>query len=821
MAGPNRRQQLLEGGQALVGIDFVEVEPTTQTRLWVYFIGEPADVFETPLGDFVGTVIIESLSGAASRPTVEVTAATWVSRKGRDVLQVDTATPGDFSRYALTLIDTPAPSRIDGYFNGVAFRFQAGCPSDLDCQPPAAPCPPVTEPDVTIDYTARDFGSFRRALFEFVAQRWPTWTDRLPADVGVMLMEAMSALADEMSYYQDRVARESTLLGASERRSLRQHARLLDFELHDGLAAWTWIDVTVVGATDVVEIPPGTAVHTPAMLDPAGQPIGEPIVFEIGRGLRDTHPAPDTSPMRCEAKRVWNTILAWIWDEGATCLPAGATAIDIDGPWVTNADPLWTGADRWLLLRSDPVDRSLPARRHLVKLTNAVEVLDALVGRTVTRLEWDASQSTPWPLDLATTTVHANLVPATAGRTVPAPDEPELLFRIANPLDAGPPAGWSFSPPGAVERQGPNETVTHLLPLLATEAANLCFIGEAPEAAEPEIVVEALDAEGESATTRWFWRRSMVGSPTAKGGEPVFTLDDGLWDEVARYWRGGVEPVRHVDYRTGRGFSVRFGDGSLGAVPDPDSVYRVIYRVGGGSAANVGADTLVETPLATIAVTNPFAVDSGVEPQSRTEILQLAPEAWQATAYRAVRPEDYAEALERLPWVARAGAGLRWTGSWLTLFATPDPRDAVTVTGEQRRAAEAQLDLFRQAGRREARPRSRVRLDRSAHPRVRRAEQPTAATSTPASSRRCSAEGDREDRADSSTPTTSLSASRCAARRSTPPCKRCPACARWRGSASAAAVTSTGARSARRRSSSGSTRWSGSSTIRSIPSGAP
>ena len=54
----------------------------------------------------------------------------------------------------------------------------------------------------------------------------------------------MRASADEMSYYQDRVAREPHLRTASERRSLRPHARLVDYEPHDGLAAWTWLAST-------------------------------------------------------------------------------------------------------------------------------------------------------------------------------------------------------------------------------------------------------------------------------------------------------------------------------------------------------------------------------------------------------------------------------------------------------------------------------------------------------------------------------------------------------------------------------------------------
>ncbi len=64
-----------------------------------------------------------------------------------------------------------------------------------------------------------------------------------------------------------------------------------------------------------------------------------------------------------------------------------------------------------------------------------------------------------------------------------------------------------------------------------------------------------------------------------------------------------------------------------------------------------------------------------------------------------MRPEDYSEAAERLTWVQRAGAKFRWTGSWLTLFATPDPLGAVTITDKQRQELTNQLERFRQAGR--------------------------------------------------------------------------------------------------------------------------
>ena len=72
-------------------------------------------------------------------------------------------------------------------------------------------------------------------------------------------------------------------------------------------------------------------------------------------------------------------------------------------------------------------------------------------------------------------------------------------------------------------------------------------------------------------------------------------------------------------------------------------------------------------------VTNPFAIVTGVDPEDAEVIRQLAPEAYQALTFRAVRDEDYREIAERLPWVQRAGATARWTGSWLTELVTADP----------------------------------------------------------------------------------------------------------------------------------------------------
>src|SRR5262249_33281850 len=151
---------------------------------------------------------------------------------------------------------------LDPYLAQIQFSFKAGCYSDIDCQESPHVCPPeavIDAPvDFPVDYQARDFWSLRTALLDFASQRYPGWADRLEADAAVMLPGVMSALGDELAYYQARSAREASLETATQRRSLRRLARLVDYRIHDGLGATTWIDVTAKAAGT---LPAGTALY--------------------------------------------------------------------------------------------------------------------------------------------------------------------------------------------------------------------------------------------------------------------------------------------------------------------------------------------------------------------------------------------------------------------------------------------------------------------------------------------------------------------------------------------------------------------------------
>ena len=52
-----------------------------------------------------------------------------------------------------------------------------------------------------------------------------------------------------------------------------------------------------------------------------------------------------------------------------------------------------------------------------------------------------------------------------------------------------------------------------------------------------------------------------------------------------------------------------------------------------------------------------------------------------------------------MDWVQQGRATFRWTGSWLTLFASADQKSATGLTEQQRIEISRQLDRFRLAGR--------------------------------------------------------------------------------------------------------------------------
>src|SRR5262249_31255962 len=126
----------------------------------------------------------------------------------------------------------------------VDFSFKVDCPSDFDCAP-GEPVPPAQLPAVPFDYTARDYQGFRRLLLDRVTALVPGFAGDNPADFTTTLVEALAYDADQASYRLDWVGTEAFLGTARSRTSMRRHARLVDYEINEGVAArvFVWIQV--------------------------------------------------------------------------------------------------------------------------------------------------------------------------------------------------------------------------------------------------------------------------------------------------------------------------------------------------------------------------------------------------------------------------------------------------------------------------------------------------------------------------------------------------------------------------------------------------
>lgn len=701
----DRIEELLKKSD-LTGIDFIYVHPD-QLTLDVYFLWDPnrhvpppPSTSTLPVYGALPPEAVRIYSRDRNIADIPVVSTSWEVENSRDVLRIVVARYGDFSQFRIKLDD----SHLDPFYNDVPFSFKANCPSDLDCAPPQHECPPEEMPDVQVNYLARDFWSFRQALLDFASLHYPHWVDRLEADAGIMLVEVMSALGDEMAYYQDRVAREAFLETASQRRSLRRHGQLVDYRLHDGLGASAWLNFTLSAGTSG-NIAAGTSVW-------ANSESGNRINFEVGRGIEETLAAKQYA---VDAGMNENELPPHIWDDSEACLLLGAVDLFVENPngITVQFDDQIEGEPgqipgKWFLLKTIPTNPAQPARAHLVRVIVVEAVTDPITGDSLLHLHWEQDQALPFEMDMTVMTVSGNILPATAGERLftyfiagasfddlSVPEQQAL--HVANDLRPVLPA---------VERVGPDQSITYLFTLPESKERPMTWLGVLPDRARPEIQLTEMRFDGANwivKNSSWDWKASFVGVNSSQSEDYHYVLENGSWEQIVKYQRAGTEFI-HRDYSSGEGVSIRFGNGEFGRIPAETSVFRVDYRLDGNRLSNVAANTLTNfsggSALAFVqAVTNPLAATGGVDPETPSELRQAAPEAFRAITYRAVRPEDYAEAAERLPWVQRAGASFRWTGSWLSAFATPDPKGTSVLEEDRRLELVQQLDRFRQAGR--------------------------------------------------------------------------------------------------------------------------
>lgn len=667
----------------LNGIDFLEVldhdapsKLMRQRLLKVHFVndltGGPPTKVNVRLegGDRITNLVVQNVT-------------TGVAPEA-NVLTVQVDQPGDFSIYTLRLVqDAQHPQPPPGYdpiLSAVDFSFKVECPSDFDCQRKCV-CPPAPRVGPEINYLAKDYSSFRRLMLDRIALLSPQWTERNAADLGVALVEVLAFVGDYLSYQQDGAATEAYLGTARRRVSIRRHARLVDYAMHDGCNARAWVQIQV--SADTGPLPKGTQIFTRINDQPVILPNEPRILQQAQAGFETMHDA-----MLFEAH---NEIPFYTWTEQRCCLPKGATSATLDGhfPNVQKGDVLIfeevLGPDT-----GQPGDAD-PAHRQAVRLTQQpVLAVDPLNGNLITEIEWGDEDALTFPLCISsrTDTEHGekyldNTVSVARGNIVlcdhgltetnaPIPDavpQPTIFRPLANCDHC-----VQTEPVPLPPRYRPvlkDQPLTHAAPFDPTASAVSAMSWDIQTAMPAIALASLLNAD----TATWLPKRDLLNSGPSANEFVVETDTDG-----SAY--------------------LRFGDDQLGKRPDADTRFTATYRVGNGVAGNVGAESLahIVTGLNAVAlVRNPLPAQGGVEPETIEDVRQRAPAAFR-TQERAVTEADYAAVAERDPRVQRAAATFRWTGSWHTVFLTVDRLGGLPVDDAFESGIRQFVERYRMAG---------------------------------------------------------------------------------------------------------------------------
>lgn len=415
------------------GLDYLEVgDGPDQRILQLYFLGR------VPKNLTAANIRISGGRRITAIQVIEIRHCPQEDPELDDCLIVTVDKPGDFSTYTLCLValdeegrptNNPFPG-IDPRYACLEFSFKVDCPSDLDCKETAVCAPePLEEPE--INYLAKDYATFRQLILDRLALLMPDWQERHVPDMGIALVEMLAYTGDYLSYYQDAIATEAYLDTARQRISVRRHARLVDYHLHEGCNARAWVCVQT--DTDLKLDPEGVSFVTGfnnllpesrrvltwndlREIGPERYELFEPLVQDV------------TQPLLLY--QAHNQIRFYTWGDAECCLPKGATSATlVDGQGVFIEDEaeskeqtaVQQAAEKqrttWEYRRAlhlkpgdilifeevispqtgNPADAN-PARRQAVRLTKVEPAVDYLYHQPVLEISWAEEDALHFPL---------------------------------------------------------------------------------------------------------------------------------------------------------------------------------------------------------------------------------------------------------------------------------------------------------------------------------------------------------------------------------------------------------------------------------------
>jgi hypothetical protein len=487
--------------------------------------------------------------------------------------------------------------------------------------------------------------------------------------------------------------------------SVRRHALLVDYPMHDGCNARAWLQLEVNGGFVLPQagirfltqcagvgrrLPSGSKDLDAAMAQ-------APLVFEPMHDMK-LEPAHNELPFHT-------------WGDKTCCLPRGATGATLKGSF-----PLLEAGQALLFEEilgprtGEAADADM-SHRHVVRLTSVKPkppaiLKDPLDNQEITEIAWGIEDALPFPLCISSRTdeehgskyldkvsvARGNLVLVDHGATVAG----EALGEMPAPiLFAASPRNDDFCHPAE-----PEPVPVRFHPGL--RRGPLTQSGTVPVKAggSQAVTHRPFDPDG-SAASAGRWRMADVQPSVRLSGQLAAMTSTWQARRTLLHSEAGATDFV-VEVEDGGEARLRFGDGVHGQRPRPGTLFTATYRVGNGSAGNVGAGAIAHVvgPAGVIAgvekLRNPLPAAGGRDPEPLEEVRRNAPEAFR-TQERAVTPEDYAEVTQRHAGVARAAASLRWTGSWHTVFTTVDPMEGVDAVALER-DLESFVERYRMAG---------------------------------------------------------------------------------------------------------------------------
>jgi hypothetical protein len=727
------RRNLLKNQGIYNGIDFLEVADNLsdpyeqrQRRLFVHFINDLApgvlekDNVIIEGGERIRNIkIVGVVSGAVGSPP-----SSPPTGFPPNVLVVEVESPGDFSFYTLRLVKDAKhkepPEGFDPILSTVDFSFKVACPSEFDCKSQRV-CPGEAVKQPEINYLAKDYASFRRLMLDRLAVIMPDWKERSPADLGITLVELLAYVGDYLSYRQDAITTEAYLGTARQRVSVRRHARLVDYFMHEGCSARAWVHIRVRPDVNNLELKRDSGTNITRVLTRIEDIVGQAPLISLN--------SPTYKQIIWEKTEVFelmhdvrlfaahNEMRFYTWGHRECCLPKGATRAFLRGsyPNLKKGDVLILAEVR------DPqtgkTEDADPTCRHAVCLTEVTPGNDPLgnqspaspplssppgpFGIPVTEIKWNPVDALPFPLCISTriNNHYYDDVSAALGNIVLADHGLTVRDEELEKVPQSNPALTKVTPWEGDRCEKRQEVLT-------------------PHRYHPKLKYTPLthaapynvDNPPDSARAAMHW---SMRSPL-----PEITLSATGTGENSEMWQAKRDLLNSgpdkkefvVEMETDGTAYLRFGDDRFGVRPAPDTQFHATYRIGNGRRGNVGADALVhivtddpafitelDNPVI-VEVQNPLPASGGVEPESLEKVRQDAPAAFR-TQERAVTPEDYALMAQGCrPDVQRAAATFRWTGSWRTAFVTIDRLGGLEVDDEFEKDILQCLEKYRMAG---------------------------------------------------------------------------------------------------------------------------